>query len=99
MDRQVPLTTLNRYDVVVLPIFDFQFRFQRPQQIAVQFARTGHRVFWISPARMLPASSAALYESTQIRENVWEVHLRAAPFDLYRGALEPSQESDLLDGL
>jgi GT2 family glycosyltransferase/SAM-dependent methyltransferase len=89
----------RQYDIVVLPIFDFDFRFQRPQQIAVQFARAGHRVFWISPARQLPASSAQRYESIQIRENVWEIHLRAAPFDLYRGALDPSQEAALVDGL
>src|SRR3989441_4842464 len=32
-------------------------------------------------------------------ENVWEIHLRVAPFDLYRGALEPSQTAALLDSL
>ena len=89
----------RKYDIVVLPIFDFDFRFQRPQQIAMQFARAGHRVFWISPARMLPEASPKAYESTCVRENVWEIHLRAAPFDLYRGALEPSQTTALLDGL
>ena len=31
----------SQYDIIVLPIFDFDFRHQRPQQIAVQFARTG----------------------------------------------------------
>jgi GT2 family glycosyltransferase len=89
----------RKYDIIVLPIFDFDFRFQRPQQIAMQFARSGHRVFWISPARMLPGSSLKTYESIQIRENVWEIHLRAAPFDLYRGALEPLQKTALLDSL
>ena len=89
----------RRYDIVVLPIFDYDFRFQRPQPIAVQFARSGHRVYWISPARYLPLSSAEAYESKQIGENVWEIHLRVAPFDLYRGALEPSQTAALLDSL
>src|SRR5262249_19634523 len=65
----------GQYAIIVLPIFDFDFRFQRPQQIAVQFARSGHPVFWISPSRYLPSSSAELYKSIQIRENMWEVHL------------------------
>jgi GT2 family glycosyltransferase/glycosyltransferase involved in cell wall biosynthesis len=94
-----PLTAIDRYDVIVLPIFDFEFRFQRPQQLAAQFARCGHRAFWISPSRLLPASSSKLYESVPIRENMWEVRLRAAPFDLYRGALDPSQAAAMLDGL
>jgi GT2 family glycosyltransferase/SAM-dependent methyltransferase len=93
------LPAVDRYDVIVLPIFDFEFRFQRPQQVAAQFARAGHRVFWISPSRLLPTSSRELYESVLIRENIWEIRLRAAPFDLYRGALEPSQIAAMLDGL
>ena len=53
----------QKYDVVILAIFDFDFRFQRPQQIAAQFARTGHRVFWISPGRFLPPDDQRPYES------------------------------------
>jgi glycosyltransferase involved in cell wall biosynthesis len=37
-----------KYDVVVLPIIDWHFRFQRPQQLALGFARAGHRVFYVS---------------------------------------------------
>src|SRR5260370_1178818 len=35
----------TRYDVVVLALVDFDFRFQRPQQIAAEFARHCPRVF------------------------------------------------------
>src|SRR5437867_4439438 len=38
------------YDVIVFPIIDWEFRFQRPQQIATQFAEAGHRVFYLRPA-------------------------------------------------
>ena len=96
---QSALPAVDRYDVIVLPIFDFEFRFQRPQQVAAQFARSGHRVYWISPSRLLPASSVDLCQSIPIRENIWEIRLRAAPFDLYRGALDPSQITALLEGL
>jgi polysaccharide pyruvyl transferase CsaB len=34
------------YDVIVFPIIDWDFRFQRSQQLATQFARNGHRIFY-----------------------------------------------------
>jgi polysaccharide pyruvyl transferase CsaB len=77
----------RKYDVIVFAIFDFEFRFQRPQQIAVQFARTGHRVFWISPSRFLPEPAAAPYEAVPLRESMWEVHLRGERPDLYGGQM------------
>src|SRR5262249_45358344 len=89
----------GRYDIVILPIFDFDFRFQRPQQIAARFGRLGHRVFWISPTRLLPARAPAPYESVRIRENIWEIHLRAPAFDLYRGGLESTGTAQILAGL
>ena len=42
----IPLPKATRYDVVVLPIIDWEFRFQRPQQLAVQLAEKGHRVLF-----------------------------------------------------
>lgn len=77
----------RKYDVIVFAIFDFEFRFQRPQQTAVQFARMGHRVFWISPSRFLPDSVDAPYETLPLRENMWEVHLRGQRPDLYGGQM------------
>ena len=77
----------RKYDLIVFAIFDFEFRFQRPQQIAVQFARTGHRVFWISPSRFLPESATAPYEAIPLRESMWEVHLRGDRPDLYGGQM------------
>ena len=37
--RRIP--SRGKYDVVILGIIDFEARFQRPQQMAVQFARMG----------------------------------------------------------
>ncbi len=87
-----PFTPLQRkYDVVILPIVDFDYRFQRPQQIAAQFAKNGHRVFWISPARFVPANNADSYFLHPLRENIWEVHLRARFPNIYLGELQPEQ--------
>lgn len=38
--------TPRKYGILVLPIIDWNFRFQRPQQIASQFAAHGHDVLY-----------------------------------------------------
>ena len=85
--RSGEITSKRTYDVVILAIFDFEFRFQRPQQIAAQLARLGHRVFWVSPARFLSESDMKPYAAIPLRENIWEVQLRGTPPDLYGGRL------------
>ncbi len=35
------------YDIFCLPIIDWNFRFQRPQQLLSRFASRGHRVFYV----------------------------------------------------
>ena len=38
----------GRHDVLVFPVIDWHFRFQRPQQLARQLAERGHRIFYLS---------------------------------------------------
>jgi len=83
-----------RYDVIILAIIDFDFRFQRPQQLAAQFARNGHRVFWVSANRVLPPNSTEPYHMLQVRENIWDVHVRAPQCDLYLGTLTDDAARD-----
>ncbi len=85
----------RKYDVVIFAIFDFEFRFQRPQQLAAEFARRGHRVFWISPSRFLPAEAVQEFESVPLRENIWEVRLRGKRPDLYGGRATPEEAFSL----
>jgi len=89
----------RKYDLIVFAIIDFDFRFQRPQQIAAQFAREGHRVFWISPTRFLPPSSPEPYRLMVLRDNLWEVHLRGRQPDIYLGRLSPELAGSMADGL
>ena len=35
-------------DILIFPIIDWFFRFQRPQQLALQLANSGHRIFYIN---------------------------------------------------
>ncbi len=85
----------KKYDVLILAIFDFDFRFQRPQQIAAQFARRGHRVFWISPARWIPPASPQQYEAIPLRENLWEIHLCGNRPDLYTGHMTTAEAQSI----
>jgi len=38
----------RKYDVLVFPVIDWEYRYQRPQQLASQFAQDLHRVFYLS---------------------------------------------------
>jgi len=83
----------RKYDVIILAIIDFDFRFQRPQQIAAQFAKDGHRVFWISPTRFVAPDSGDAYWFHSLRDNIWEVHMRGGQPDIYQGDLQPEQKT------
>src|SRR5437667_732855 len=39
---------LRPYDIFVFPVIDWDYRFQRPQHLSLEFARRGHRVFYFS---------------------------------------------------
>ncbi len=77
-------TTLSYYPFSILNSASSGAR-----QVAAQFARAGHRVFWI---RSLPAAPSLFAQNGMnplpLRENAFgRSRLRATPFDLYRGAL------------
>ena len=38
----------DKYDVIVFGVIDYDYRYQRPQQIADYYARVGHRVFYVN---------------------------------------------------
>jgi GT2 family glycosyltransferase/glycosyltransferase involved in cell wall biosynthesis len=81
--------------VIILAIIDFAFRFQRPQQLAVEYARRGHRVFWISANRFLPLTSSTPFTLRKLRDNLWEADLRAEPVDIYQHELSPALQHSL----
>ncbi|HEX6094982.1 MAG TPA: glycosyltransferase [Thermoanaerobaculia bacterium] len=56
--------------VVCLPIIEWDFRFQRPQQLMLQFAKHGWRVFY---------ASTAARKTTEKAPNVLEMPLHAVP--------------------
>ncbi len=77
-------TGRRKHDVICFSIIDWEFRYQRPQQMMSQFAAHGHRVFYISTSRFHAAGQGAAPRVRLIKENVWEVQLTtAAAIDVY----------------
>ncbi|MEP6818520.1 MAG: glycosyltransferase [bacterium] len=64
-------------DVICFSIIDWDFRYQRPQQIISQFAAHGHRVFYIRLGSVLPADAEPRFSISKLKENLYEVTLAA----------------------
>jgi GT2 family glycosyltransferase/glycosyltransferase involved in cell wall biosynthesis len=80
------------YDVVVFPIIDWNFRFQRPQQIARHFARAGHRVLYVA-TEFRPGAKPRLWE---LEPNVVAVQLPGPRFtSLYADVIDERLLPDL----
>ncbi|MEO8215487.1 MAG: glycosyltransferase [Acidobacteriota bacterium] len=85
-----------KYDVICFSIIDWDFRWQRPQQVMSQFARQGHRIFYISTTRF-PRGRRAPYAIQSLRENVWEVQLASTRWvDPYAGSLAGNVVSSIM---
>ena len=84
----VPMEPSGHYDVVVFSIIDWDFRFQRPQQLATQFGRHGHRVFYLSTTRFLSPGGAA-WDLARKAERVGELRIRSRrALNVYSGKME-----------
>ncbi len=46
--EQINNCSREGYDVIVFPVIDWDFRIQRPQHLATELAKKGHRVFYFS---------------------------------------------------
>jgi GT2 family glycosyltransferase/glycosyltransferase involved in cell wall biosynthesis len=69
---------LHKPDVICFSIIDWDFRYQRPQQLMSQFAAHGHRVFCIKLKEVLPVNAHPRFSVKEIKKNVYEVTLAAA---------------------
>jgi GT2 family glycosyltransferase/glycosyltransferase involved in cell wall biosynthesis len=79
----------RRADVICLSIIDWDFRYQRPQQLMSQFAAHGHRVFYINLTRFLPDYAQPKFTVREIKENVYDVSLAVLrPPEVYGEVVE-----------
>ena len=87
----------GKYDLVVFPIIEWDVRHQRPQQMAIQFACHGHRVFYLAvpqPDTVQPKPGSVLVQS--LCEGVFNVSLGISrPVDIYRDAVDKTMSSEL----
>jgi glycosyltransferase involved in cell wall biosynthesis/GT2 family glycosyltransferase len=91
-----PLAAEYRHDVICFPIIDWDFRFQRPQQLMVRYARAGHRVFYISQ-RFRP--SGRPFEIRRVTESVYEVSLRAPKKNVYSSTMSRKELDEFFASL
>ena len=81
-----------KYDLILFSVIDWHLRFQRPQHLASQFARNGHRVFYVSisfdkapPGRAARAAPAL----TTILPHIYELRLAGpARLSVYRDRMD-----------
>lgn len=100
IEKQSPEAPLYRPDVICFSIIDWEFRYQRPQQLMSQFAAHGHRVFYISTTRFQPANASPRVRVSLIKENVYELQLAAEHQpDIYGEVIEGSNQATLLESL
>jgi GT2 family glycosyltransferase/glycosyltransferase involved in cell wall biosynthesis len=93
----VPAEPAGRYDVVVFSIIDWDFRFQRPQQLATQFGRHGHRVFYLSTTQFLAPGGPA-WDLTRKADKVAELRIRSRrPLNIYKGKADEADVAALLE--
>lgn len=93
---RAPVAASNCYDVICFPIIDWDFRFQRPQQLMSQFAARGHRVFYV--AQKFRQSGPA-YELRSVSQNVYEVSLRGPDRHVYSHRLSDREADTFFDAL
>ena len=81
------------YDVVCFGIVDWEFRWQRPQQLAAAWGRRGRRVFYVRISDHLPLDGRPVAVEP-VAEGVWEVRL-ALPegFDVHLGQVPEGFEA------
>ncbi len=81
--------SVANYDFICLANIDWDARYQRPQQLANQFARHGHRVFYLISSRSLPPGDSQGFRARNVAENIFEVELMAnKEIDRYASVLD-----------
>jgi glycosyltransferase involved in cell wall biosynthesis len=86
----------RRYDIVCFPIIDWGYRFQRPQQLLLQFAAAGHRIFYVSHQHR---QSGPPFVLNQVADRIWEISLRGPRFTVDEGVLDESTCDTLFTSL
>lgn len=93
----VPSKLENKKDIICFPIINWDFRFQRPQQLLSRFADDGHRVFYLT-IDMMPLDEK--FEIRTLAKNVFELKLNVLThFNIYKDVWSPKQLKSLIESI
>jgi GT2 family glycosyltransferase/glycosyltransferase involved in cell wall biosynthesis len=87
-----PPATARKYDVLCFSVIDWDFRFQRPQQLMTQFAERGHRVFYVTHSAFIAPNDPERFRIRPLGPNLFEVQLaatRASGATIYSDVVDP----------
>ena len=87
-------TKLYKKDIICFPIINWDYRYQRPQHIMTEFAKNGHRVFYLTVnLRKLNKP----YEIKQLSENIFQIEFNSPKFfDIYKDVFDKSLLSEVI---
>jgi glycosyltransferase involved in cell wall biosynthesis len=70
------------YDVILMPGVNFNWRWQRPQHLAIQWAKHGHRVLFINaeftPQKNPSYNKRNLYTAYEVIPNLYSIYLKGS---------------------
>jgi glycosyltransferase involved in cell wall biosynthesis len=86
---------MEKKDIICFPIINWDFRYQRPQHILSEFAKKGHRVFYLTVnLRQLTKP----YEIKPLANNIYQIELGSPKFfDIYKDKFNDSLVSNLIN--
>ena len=86
---------LEKKDIVCFPIINWDFRSQRPQHILNEFAKKGHRIFYLT-VNLRPLEKS--FEIKNVAKNVFQIELGLPKFfDIYKDKFDESLVLYLID--
>jgi GT2 family glycosyltransferase/glycosyltransferase involved in cell wall biosynthesis/2-polyprenyl-3-methyl-5-hydroxy-6-metoxy-1,4-benzoquinol methylase len=94
-------SALPGYDMICFSVIDWDFRFQRPQQLMSQFAQHGHRIFYVKHSTFLAPNAPEKFHVRSLGPNLFEVQLAAsrAPGATIYSDVVDSRDDTLIEAL
>jgi glycosyltransferase involved in cell wall biosynthesis len=87
----------EKKDIICFPAIDWSFRYQRTQHLLSKFAKSGHRIFYLT-VNLYPREK--LYTLRNITDNIFEVNLNCSrDFNIYRNVLDNTINESLLSAI
>jgi SAM-dependent methyltransferase len=84
-------------DIICFPIINWDFRYQRPQQLLSRFAKDGYRVFYLT-VDLMPLNRK--YSVREIQKNIWELMPSiSTKFNAYRDTLDKGQIDSFISSI